>query len=153
MHADHVGHVCVGRERLLGQEDWQYEGLDEVLEAHGLKDWYDPILGVLELARNVLAVALLHARTRIDGLPELQVMVAADEVHPLAMLGILDRRCLHRDRAKDLAHVGLAGDLLAERLEVCRLERELHDLEIDLNAHDGRILVDGRDGVARHARE
>jgi hypothetical protein len=94
------------------------EGLGEVGQADGLEDGHDPLLALLELTRDVVTIEDLHVHAGIGRAPVLQVVVPADEAHPLAVLRRLDGRRLHGFGPEDEQNVGPPGDGLVESLQM-----------------------------------
>ena len=62
------------------------------------------------------------------------VVVAAHEAHPVAVLRRLNRRSLHRLRTEHVAHVDIVRNDLVKRAQVRRAQRELTQLPVDLDA-------------------
>lgn len=120
------------------------EGLSEVGQADRLEDGHDPLLALLELTRDVVTIEDLHVHAGIGRAPVLQVVVSADEAHPLAVLRRLDGRRLHGLGAEDEQHVGPPGDGLVESLQMRRLKGELNRLHVDLHA-EFEVVADALD--------
>ena len=145
--------VGVRRRALRGhEEEERLHGVVVVRQTHGLEQLGDPRLVRVELADLILALGDERRQRLLAGAPVLHVVAAADETEPLAVDRVLHQRGLDHTGAEDGLHVRRVGDVGRQSGHVRRLQRELQQLQVDVDVElDLAQLLDHRRvrGLAR----